>query len=203
VTTPPLASTNLCGSIQKLSRVLSRKLKVVQVVEFQQRGLVHVHALVLGPLIQRSLELIMSGGTNLRTGRKIAPATSGGWTWGKKCKADVISGNTPGKAITYMVNIVNYALKDIGQGECKNGKHRGPMSKASDKTVRCENRISDLHHGNRYYAITVESEENSEISQKRVGILDQGERSHRLCRRHRRAVNGWGFRGHVLAKSHN
>ena len=190
-------------SMQKLSRVLNRKLKVIRVVEFQQRGLVHVHALVLGPLTQRSLELIVSGGTNLRTGREIAPATSGGWTWGKECKADVISGSTPGKAIAYMVKVINYSLKDTGQGECKNGKHRRQMSRASGKTVRCDNRISDCHHGNRFYSITVESEVGGEVSQKRVQILDQGERSHRLCRSHRRAVNGWGFRGHVLAKSRN
>jgi len=190
-------------SMQKLSRVLNRKLKVIRVVEFQQRGLVHVHALVLGPLTQRSLELIVSGGTNLRTGREIAPATSGGWTWGKECRADVISGSTPGKAIAYMVKVINYALKDTGQGECKNGKHRRQMSKASGKTVRCDNRISDCQHGNRLYSIIVESEVDGELSQKRVQILDQGERSHRLCRRHRRAVNGWGFRGHVLAKSRN
>jgi len=190
-------------SMQKLSRVLNRKLKVIRVVEFQQRGLVHVHALVLGPLTQRSLELIVSGGTNLRTGRTIAPATSGGWSWGKECKADVISGNTPGKAIAYMVKVINYALKDTGQGECKNGKHRRRMSKASGKTVRCDNRISDCHHGNRAYSITVESERDGEITHQRLVMLDGGERSHRLCRRHRRAVNGWGFRGHVLAKSRN
>jgi hypothetical protein len=158
---------------------------------------------VLGPLTQRSLELIVSGGTNLRTGRTIAPATSGGWAWGKECKADVISGNTPGKAIAYMVKVINYALKDTGQGECKNGNHRRRMSKASGKTVRCDNRVSDCHHGNRSYSITVESEVNGVVSQKRVQIIDQGERSRRLCRRHRRAVNGWGFRGHVLAKSRN
>jgi len=190
-------------SIQKLSRVLNRKLKVIRVVEFQQRGLVHVHALVLGPLTQRSLELIVSGGTNLRTGRKIAPATSGGWTWGKECKADVISGSTPSKAIAYMVKVINYALKDTGQGECKNGKHRRQMAKASGKTVRCNHRISDCHHGNRLDFITVESEVDGDILQKHLRILDQGERSQRLCRRHRRAVNGWGFRGHVLAKSRN
>ncbi|NBO54172.1 MAG: hypothetical protein EBU84_06180 [Actinobacteria bacterium] len=190
-------------SMQKLNRVLNQKLKVVRVVEFQKRGLVHIHAIVLGPITQRSLELIVSGGTNLRTGRKIAPATSGGWTWGKECKAVATSSESSGKAIAYMVKVINYALKDTGHGECKNGKHRGQMSKAAGKTVRCDNQISDCHHGNRYFTITLKSEKDDEVSQKRVQVLDQGERSHRLCRRHRRAENGWGFRGHVLSKSGN
>jgi hypothetical protein len=190
-------------SMQKLNRVLNKKLRVVRVVEFQKRGLVHIHALVLGPLTQRSLELIVSGGTNLRTGRQIAAATSGGWTWGKECKAEVISGNTPGKAIAYMVKVVNYALKDTGHGECKHRPHQRQMSRAAGKTVRCDHRISDCRDGRRVFTVTLDSDENDVAPPKQVLFLDGGERTDRLCRRHRRAENGWGFRGHVLAKSRN
>ena len=190
-------------SMQKLNRLLNKKLRVVRVVEFQKRGLVHIHALVLGPLTQRSLELIVSGGTNLRTGRQIAAATSGGWTWGKECKAEVISGNTPGKAIAYMVKVVNYALKDTGRGECRSHTHKEKMSNASGKTVQCDNRISNCHHGNRYYSISCETDDEGDLVQKHLWVFDQGKSSHKLCRRHQLAMNGWGFRGHVLAKSRN
>ena len=44
------ASRLFAVTMQKLGRLLGRKLQVVRVIEFQTRGLVHVHALVLGPV---------------------------------------------------------------------------------------------------------------------------------------------------------
>ena len=63
------ASRLFAVTMQKLGRLLGRKLRVIRVIEFQTRGLVHVHALVLGPVPQCSLELVVRGGKNLRTGR--------------------------------------------------------------------------------------------------------------------------------------
>ena len=124
--------------MQKLGRLLGRKLRVIRVIEFQARGLVHVHALVLGPVPQCSLELVVRGGKNLRTGRPISAAMSGGWTWGKECDAKVIQGNTPGKAIAYLVKVVKYALKDTGRGECRNFNHGEKMTAAASAGVSCE-----------------------------------------------------------------
>lgn len=117
-------------TIQKLSRILGRKLQVVRVVEFQTRGLVHVHALILGTVTQRSLALVVRGGINLRSGRNIAAATSNGWIWGNECKADVINATNPERAIGYLVKVVKYALKDTGNGACSHYDH-------GDKMARC------------------------------------------------------------------
>ncbi len=66
---------------QKLGRVLGERLRVVRVMEYQARGLVRVHALVIGTVSQADLDLVVSGGTNPRTGRRIAPVRHGRWSW--------------------------------------------------------------------------------------------------------------------------
>lgn len=199
------ASRLFAVTMQKLSRVMGRKLQVVRVVEFQTRGLVHIHALVLGTVTQRSLELVVRGGTNVRTGRTIKPAESGGWSWGTECKADVIAGNTPGKAIAYLVKVVNYALKDTGSGACQNHLHGEQMSEAAESGLDCGKSIYDCSHGHRIMNVVDESIDytTGEVTRNRRVVAYQGQATKLACRRHRRAADGWGFRGHVLAKSRN
>ena len=192
-------------TMQKLGRLLGRKLQVVRVIEFQARGLVHVHALVLGPVPQRILELVVRGGKNLVTGRPIYPAMSGGWTWGTQCKADVIQGETPGKAIAYLVKVVKYALKDTGRGECRNSNHGDRMTDAASTGFCCGLSLYECRQGSRHAVVEREivDENTGEIATVKVPVSYRGKRTSRTCRRHRRAENGWGFRGHILAKSRN
>lgn len=199
------ASRLFAVTMQKLSRILGRKLQVVRVVEFQKRGLVHVHALVLGTVTQRSLEIVVRGGKNLRTGRTIAAAQSGGWMWGPQCQADVKSSANPGEAIFYLVKVVKYALKDTGKGECKNYRHGRRMHDAAETGLRCGKSIYECEHGSRWSAVDVKDtdETTGEITYTRSKVYLQGKKVSYTCRKHRRAIEGWGFRGHVLAKSRN
>ena len=199
------ASRLFAVTIQKLSRILGRKLQVVRVVEFQTRGLVHVHALILGTVTQRSLALVVRGGINLRSGRKIAAATSNGWIWGNECKADVINATNPERAIGYLVKVVKYALKDTGNGACSHYDHGDKMARAAEKDLKCDNSIFQCKHGVRrkiWYVKSVdETTGKTTVSKIPFAFVGSGTKS--SCRRHRRAGEGWGFRGHVLAKSRN
>jgi hypothetical protein len=199
------ASRLFAVTMQKLGRLLGRKLQVVRVIEFQARGLVHVHALVLGPVPPCSLELVIRGGTNRRTGRPISAAMSGGWTWGKECDAKVIQGDTPGKAIAYLVKVVKYALKDTGRGECRNFSHGDKMTDAANTGFCCDLSLYECKHGSSQAIVeqNIIDESTGEITTVRRPVSYQGKRTSRTCRRHRRAENGWGFRGHILAKSRN
>ena len=199
------ASRLFAVTMQKLGRLLGRKLQVVRVIEFQARGLVHVHALVLGPVPPCSLELVIRGGTNRRTGRPISAAMSGGWTWGKECDAKVIQGDTPGKAIAYLVKVVKYALKDTGRGECRNFSHGDKMADAANTGFCCDLSLYECKHGSSQAIVeqNIIDESTGEITTVRRPVSYQGKRTSRTCRRHRRAENGWGFQGHILAKSRN
>ena len=64
--------------MQKLRRLTGERLDFVRVVEFQRRGLTHVHALVRGVVSSEMLGVAVRGGVNPRTGRRIRPVTSGG-----------------------------------------------------------------------------------------------------------------------------
>lgn len=199
------ASRLFAVTIQKLSRILRRKLQVVRVVEFQTRGLVHIHAMVLGPVTQKSLELVVRGGINLRSGRNIAAATSNGWTWGNECDAKPINATKPERAIGYLVKVVKYALKDTGNGTCKHYEHGDKMSQAAEKDLKCDNSIFQCKHGARqkigYIKGVDEITGKPTVSKIKVSFVGGGTKS--SCRRHRRAGEGWGFRGHILAKSRN
>lgn len=189
---------------QKLERILKRKLKVVRVVEFQSRGLLHIHALVLGCMTQRSLELAIRGGTNLRTKRIIAPAISGGWNWGPQCKADVIAGGDTGRAISYMVKVVSYALKDTSASVDVSTKHGKKMAQAGGRSCKCGLSRPECLHGDPLFdAISWVCDSNGVVEKciKKFPYQFGPKQSQYPCRRHRMARNGWGFRGHVLAKS--
>ena len=199
------ASRLFAVTMQKLSRVVGRKLQVVRVVEFQSRGLVHVHALILGPIPECTLQLVVRGGINRRTGREIKPASSGDWTWGPQCKADVVMGKDPGRAIAYMVKVVKYALKDAGRDECRIHQHGDAMVSAAEKHLKCGCSIYDCEHGSRTMSVTrsTVNETTNTVDTRSFLVAYQGHAATFSCRRHRRAVNGWGFVGHVLAKSRN
>lgn len=198
------ASRLFAVTMQKLSRVLGHKIKVVRVVEFQTRGLVHIHALVLGRVSKPILRLVVSGGINTRTGRHIAAASSGGWKWGPQCKAVVVKSDAPGKAVAYLVKVVNYSLKDTGRGAARNYAHNERMTDAADRGLKCDYTFHDCTFGANHSDITTETLNTvtGEINYATVRVKYQGRgtKSH-VCRRHRRAEEGWGFRGHVLSKS--
>jgi hypothetical protein len=85
-----VAEFNACSSrlfavtMQKLRRLLGAEgpLPYVRVVEYQRRGLVHVHVLVLGAVPSAIVELATRGGRNTETGRPVRPARHGEWSWG-------------------------------------------------------------------------------------------------------------------------
>ena len=189
-------------TFQKLGRLLGRKIKVVRVMEYQSRGLIHVHALVLGSITVRSLEVAVRGGKNLRTGRKIAPATSGGWSWGTQCDAQVIlpgSGRNIGR---YMTKVVGYAVKSAGDELGKNTKHAERMGYAGARSTDCRFGSPECRNGNPYmtirkFAVAI----NGEIDIVSERFRYQSRTSTHQCPRHKSATRGWGFRGHVFTAS--
>lgn len=189
-------------TFQKLGRLLGRKLKVVRVVEFQSRGLVHVHALVLGCITQRSLEVAVRGGTNLRTGRTIAAATSGGWAWGPECKADVILPKSGHKLGAYMTKVVRYAVKSAGDDLACGHGHGDRMAVAGERSATCGHPLPDCRSGDPFmhqrYFVAPESGPASIADEK---VPYRSRPSCRACRKHQNARRGWGFRGHVLTAS--
>lgn len=133
---------------QKLARVIGHDgpLRVARVMEFQTRGLVHVHALVAADISQADLDLVISGGTNPRTGRPIRAVRHGDWSWGPKCRADKVSASDEGRVGYYMTKVVGYAVKAAGDDR-PNSPHAARMADAGAASCQCGLGSPDCCHG--------------------------------------------------------
>lgn len=168
-------------ALQKLRRLTGLDLPYVRVVEFQKRGLVHFHALVRGAVSQEMLALAVRGGTNPRSGRHIAAARSGGFTFGPQCDARAV--DDVRRASAYVRKLVAYATKAAGEDLPNGSAHARSMADAAAWSVPC----SDNHP--------------THCDDCRCGEAWRPDRRRGSCRRHVAARRGWGFRGHVFAAS--
>ncbi len=164
--------------MQKLRRLTGERLDFVRVVEFQRRGLTHVHALVRGVVSSEMLGVAVRGGVNPRTGRRIRPVTSGGFGFGPQCDAQPVT--DVGRVGSYMRKLIRYAVKAAGDDLPDGSRHARAMARAGAHSIGC----SDAFGG---------------WCSDEPGRLPDPTRE--TCRRHRAARRGWGFRGHVLAAS--
>lgn len=196
------ASRLLSVTMQRLGRVVGRKLSYARVAEFQTRGLIHFHVIVKGIVTERSVQTVVRGGVDLRivkenesrgpgTGLRrrsanVGPARHGEWTWGTQVDVQrVLPGGKFGVG-AYLTKLLGYAVK--GTDTSANGPHdhRRKMQSAAVRTHKC-NKGMDCSLGSR--------------------LLPDGKTfyqsapSEKFCRSHQLAYNGWGFRGHVLAFS--
>lgn len=189
-------------TFQKLGRLLGRKLQFIRVMEYQSRGLVHVHALVLGVITQRSLRVAVMGGRNIRTGRRIRPATSNGWSWGPECRADAIMPGSGHKLGAYMTKVVRYAVKSAGEVLSADSSHGSLMAKAGEKSATCRHSRPVCRSGDPFiYHRRFVAPASGPATVEMVRTMYQSRPSHRPCRKHRNARRGWGFAGHVFAAS--
>lgn len=166
--------------IQKLRRLTGEPLQVARVIEFQRRGLAHVHALIQGTVPIEILRLAINGGTNPATNRPIAATTSGGHRFGPECDAQPVV--HAGKLSSYILKLIRYATKGVNAEVHALTRHGHQMGERAARTVKCDNVrqvCNDGFYDHRW----------------------MGRRGAWTCRRHRAARRGWGFRGHVLAAS--
>jgi hypothetical protein len=180
---------------QKLGRILGERLRVVRVMEYQARGLVHVHALVVGTVSQADLDLVVSGGTNPRTGRRIAPVRHGRWSWGPRCHARAVRTGHADRLGAYMSKVTAYAVKAAGEDR-PSGRFAEKMARAGAAGCRCPHPRPDCCDGERTSILTA-------ADGKPVTVAWQSRPSQVPCRRHKLARRGWGYRGHVFAASRN
>jgi hypothetical protein len=174
-------------TLQKLARLTFgtdakgkplNKFEYIRVAEYQRRGLIHFHVLVRGNIDVRDFHAVVRGGTTSR-GKQSAKVSHLGIEWGHECHLASVAPNGRFRIGTYLVKMVNYALKSTGDDQDGGGLMARRMRAASLHSCGCR---SDV-------------ECDASIVRRPVS----GVRS--LCARHRRARDGWGYRGHVLSKS--
>lgn len=176
-------------TFQKLGRIMSGRPDVARVVEYQVRGLVHIHALVRGVVTEDMLRLVVQGGVNPRTGRRIAPASHGGWSWGTQCKAQLVTAGHGARLGAYMSKLVGYAAKSAGESLPAHSKHAQTMADVAEAVCCCSSSIHECRSGR----TTFEGPAGK--------VRYHGKPASATCRRHKSARRGWGYRGHIFATS--
>ena len=163
------ASRLLTVTMQRIGRVVGRKLSYARVAEFQTRGLIHFHVIVKGIVTERSVQTVVRGGVDLRvveenegrgpgTGLRrrnanVEAARHGDWTWGTQVDVQrVLPGGKFGVG-AYLTKLLGYAVK--GTDTSANGPydHRRKMQSAALRTCECkkddEGRSKDCALGSR------------------------------------------------------
>lgn len=189
------SSRLLTITLQKIARLMGEEnLARVRVAEFQQRGLIHFHVLILGDVPKKIVEAVVKGGrltyiSDTEQGPKvktrlIRKAQHNGVVWGEQFDVQTILAESQAKLERYISKLVSYAVKSVGTDERGAYQHERAMRQAGLRSCPC----------NRPHGPIATSESN---------VADFAERQHNRwrCRRQRSATRNWGFRGHVFAAS--
>ena len=200
-----VASRLTAITMQKLWRIVAReagveikdaRLPTARVMEWQSRGLVHVHVLVQGFVSEDAVFAAVRGREAEDGRRTIKPAESQGFTWGNQVVVKHVTNNDRGRLAAYLTKVVTYAVKDV-TNSAKFGDpaiahvHRAELEDAGEKTVRCFDKQSraSCKHGWTEKTVSI-----GKVKHR----IEIGGRPQRLCRRHKRARNQFGFTGNVL-----
>jgi len=186
------SSRLLAVTLQKLSRLhfgppakgeKQKKLDYIRVAEYQRRGLTHFHILVRAAIDVKDFHAVVRGGTT-SAGREVARVQHHGNYWGRQCDLRAVRKDSQFGVGAYLVKLVRYAIKSTRDENDNGGLMGARMRRAGAATCEC-----------------------GETWKKAGHICDAAQPvpfspEHRIvCRRHRLAEGGYGYRAHTLAKS--
>ena len=178
--------------IQRLRRWIKPSfgtVRYIRVVEWQRRGLIHVHAIVITTADEFMIRRAFQGGPGIRGSfRRHAPVSHDGFTWGPRMDVQKIEGETgPTSVRRYMAKLVGYVSKAVATGlHGVHQIHADMLQTAALTRCKCDRLASGCLRG-RY--------RHGRGNQWRSNGTDH------LCRRHNRAFKMAGFTGHVFGRA--
>jgi len=194
---PRLTSVTLQKIWRLMATDLGKDMKEVRmpyarVMEWQERGLLHTHIIILGHIPTYIVEKAINGALPTQSRRRVLPATHKGYRWGENYKVQHINsadGSQAKKLSGYVTKLVSYALKDVTKSD--SGKstpqeiYRSQLRRQTNSVIKCEKVLSECCVSK---ANTRNPAYKLESSSKR-----------NYCIRHRRGHHQIGFTGNVLS----
>jgi hypothetical protein len=167
------------------------RLPTARVMEWQERGVLHVHIIVRGHVPTYIVEKAVKGSPATATRRRVLPAEHDGEKWGSQFDVRHINSGDEkqlAKLGGYVTKVVGYALKDVtahgAETDKKKEAFHSRLRKTTNTVVQCEKSFSEC-----------------DASQDRRNTLiisgNQTGKFH-FCVKHRRAHHQLGFTGNVL-----
>ena len=167
------------------------RLPTARVMEWQERGVLHVHIIVRGHIPTYIIEKAVKGAPASATRRRVLPAEHDGETWGAQVNVRHINSgdnNQLAKLGGYVTKVVGYALKDVtahGKETIKQKEaFHNRLRRTTNSVVECDKSFS-------------ECDASKERRVASASISGKSEPFH-FCVKHRRAHHQLGFTGNVL-----
>jgi hypothetical protein len=166
------------------------RLPTARVMEWQERGVLHVHIIVRGFIPTYIIENAVKGSQATKTRRRIEPTTYQHQGWGNQVNVRHLNSadsNQIGKLSSYVTKVVNYALKDVDtetveQSKIKSNYHR-KLRYWTNQVVKCDKPFSEC---------------NASMKTPEDVIRYRTIERKQFCVKHRRAHHQIGFTGNVL-----
>jgi hypothetical protein len=161
-------------------------------MEWQDRGLLHTHIIVLGEIPESIVRAAINGREAKNNSRSVYPTSHKGVRWGTQVDVKHIDGknlNETKKLSAYVTKVISYAVKDVTRENTAkhpgHNAHRQELRSYTNSVISCsatpfQCRGADL--GMNY-------------SQLLAGLGSQVG----LCRKHYRGKHQLGFTGNVLS----
>jgi len=181
-------NNNKNGVIKTIKDV---RLPTARVMEWQDRGVLHVHVIVRGHIPTYIVEKAVNGSSPTSTRRRVMPAEHEGQRWGEQFDVRHINSSDHSQLAKlggYITKVVGYALKDVtahGKEERK-GKERfnNRLRSTTNSVVDCKK-------------TSAECDASPEL-QSMGSVVRSHRRQKQFCIKHRRAHHQLGFTGNVL-----
>lgn len=183
--------------IQRLRRFVrddGGTVRYIRVAEYQRRGLIHMHAIIITTADDGMIRRAYQGGPSIRgVWRRHTPVSHEGFTWGTRMDIQKIGNSADeGKVRAYMAKLVGYVAKGLDHGlHGVHKTHAATLQAAALRHCKCDRLSSGCLRG-RY-------RHTGGAPRSRTGPNRSGG-AENLCRRHARAWNMAGFTGHVFGR---
>ena len=180
-----LMATEMSKSVDEV------RLPTARVVEWQERGLLHVHIIVRGSIPTFIVENAVNGSAKTNKRRRIEPASTKGHRWGQQVNVRHINSGDEtqiGILSGYMTKVVSYALKDVGTSE----KEITPARQAFIYKLR-SNTNAVIQCDKTWAECSASSTAPSHFVFRNLELPQR-----HFCVKHRRGHHQIGFTGNVL-----
>lgn len=168
------------------------KLPYARVIEWQERGLVHVHVIVLGHIPTFIVERAINGAESDGKRRKILPTEHKGHRWGQQVDVrhiKAVGDEELKKLSSYVTKLVGYAVKDV----CLNKTAESDIQQSFKQRLRAETKRV-IECDKEWSKCCVGGNALPALRAKNVLLPYR-----HLCLRHRRGHHQIGFTGNVLS----
>jgi len=181
-----LLATETQTSVKNVKRPTAR------VMEWQDRGLLHVHIVVLGKIPANIVKVAVNGRNPQDKKRRVTPSIHNGIRWGNQVDvkyANAKNSDEIKKLSGYVTKVIGYAVKDVTRGVTSavpaHNAHRQTLRSHTNEVIKCSSSPFECAA--------------ADLGENPSELLIAARRRTNLCRKHYRGKHQLGFTGNVLS----